>query len=204
MADGKVTDDTRIVRQAPRDEDPVGLVAVVDAVAHGPVEVAVVRGERRPQLGEVEVSVPPDQGIERPGDHVDAPVQGPRPLVLLEGEPHVASLRPGVHAQDVRMQLGCAVQPAQEPHDGPHHPGAVVGAEHVVPRVRQRPQRVPGDQRIVPRGRPDRVEQVDGFLDPGHVVQLDDGQAGPGRGGLGRRRRLVAEGHLADPGRARG
>lgn len=73
--------------QVPTDHQPVGVTGAVDAVAHRPVEVGEVARRTGAELGQVEMRVPPDQGIERPGDQRDVLAQRPGALVQFEGEP---------------------------------------------------------------------------------------------------------------------
>src|SRR5690348_8896724 len=69
--------------EMPADQEPVGLVARVDAVIHRAIEVDDVLGDVGAELREVEIRIAAHQRIEGPLDRHHAAGHAPVALVLL-------------------------------------------------------------------------------------------------------------------------
>lgn len=159
--------------QVPTDHQPVGVTGAVDAVAHRPVEVGEVARRTGAELGQVEMRVPPDQGIERPGDQRDVLAQRPGALVQFEGEPDAPAEASRRDPGDVTVQarLGRA---AEEAEAGSQKLVPFIRPRDIVPRRGHRPQQL-GRHRLGTGARlPDRGEEPADLGQVGHLGQVPD------------------------------
>ena len=131
--------------QAPRDHAPVGLVAPVQRVVHGTVEVLVVPRHLGAQLGDVEVGVAAHERVEGPGDQTEVAGERPCPLVLLQREPDVVGLVTRAHARHDRVEVDTLLAAAMDSRRRGHQLVSSPCTRHVVAGRRERAQQVRGD-----------------------------------------------------------
>src|SRR5262249_9978252 len=172
--------------QIPGHERPVAVAAAVDAVVHVAVEVRHVLPRPGAELHHVEVRVAADQRIERPRNLGDAPPQRPGALVRLDGEADAAPRRGRQDAGDVTVH-GRVRRRTEETDARADEVIAIDRADHVVLRLRHRPQQFRRDRRV-PRVRPpDLVDEPPYAGQTGDVDDLAYDDAGRARRRLGRR-----------------
>ena len=112
-----------VVEQLPPDQQAIGLVLAVDAVAHDPVEVREVLDRHRRELADVEVGVAGHQRIEGPLDDRDAARDRPRRAGAASSRSRSTAPRPTGRMPAMwlcsALQLGCRVEADGDPDERP-------------------------------------------------------------------------------------
>ena len=167
----------RLSIQIPPHHQPVAAVAQVERIPHLAIEVAVEPVAVRSQLRQVEVRIAGHQRIERPAHHLDALIEGHRPLRELQREAHAAVSAPGQGGQHVRMHVESVlgVDPGP-PQDVADQFVAVERTPREVAALGDRPHHLARHQVVVAPGLTHHLDQAVGVVERGERLERHAGR----------------------------